>query len=204
MSPRLAALIAILGAGLGMLAIVALTTRGLDRGMPAAEQVAKVQIGGPFSLTDHTGKSVTDADFRGNYMLIFFGYTYCPDICPTTLTDMGDAMRQLDGEQADKVTPVFITVDPERDTVEHLAGYVEFFHPRLVGLTGTTQQIADVARAYKIYFRKGEIPDDDPEGYLVDHSSIAYLVGPDGSFVTHFSHGTTPEQMAERLRAELS
>ena len=202
MSPRLAALIAIVGAGLGMLAIVALTTTGLNRPLPTAETVAKVQIGGPFTLIDHTGRQVTDSDFKGKFMLIFFGYTYCPDICPTTLTEISDAVNML-GDQQEDVVPVFVTVDPERDTTEHLGEYVTFFHPRLVGLTGSLEQIADVARAYKIYFRKGEIPDDDPGGYLVDHSSIAYLIGRDGDFVTHFSHGTTPEDMARRIRDHL-
>jgi len=202
MSPRLAALIAIVGAGLGMLAIVALMTTGLNRPLPISENVAKVQIGGPFTLTDHTGKQVTDADFHGKFMLMFFGYTYCPDICPTTLTDITDAMNLL-GEQQEEVVPVFVTVDPERDTVEHLGEYVTFFHPRMVGLTGTLMQISEVATAYKIYYRKGTLPEDDPEGYLVDHSSIAYLIDRNGDFVTHFSHGTTPEQMAQRIRETL-
>ena len=169
-------------------------------GGESAEQTsATPNVGGPFTLVNHKGETVTDEDFRGRYMMVYFGYTYCPDVCPTSLTDMATALDMLADEKAEKVTPVFISVDPARDTPEHLAEYVEFFHPRLVGLTGTEQQIKDVAREYRVYYRLNEPSGDDPLDYLVDHTSIIYLVGPDGKLVTHFSHGTSPEAMAERL-----
>lgn len=157
-----------------------------------------VGIGGPFELTDHTGKAVTDKDFRGKYMLVYFGYTYCPDVCPTSLGIVADALDQLTPTQLDKVVPVFITVDPERDTVQAIADFVPHFHDKLVGLTGTLEQTKAVARAYKAYFAK--VNEDDPDGnYLMDHSSFTYLMGPDGKYVAHFSHGTTPDAMAKRL-----
>jgi len=157
-----------------------------------------VSIGGPFELTDNTGKVVTDKDYRGKYMLVYFGYTYCPDVCPTSLSIISQALDQLTPEQLDKVLPIFITVDPERDTVEAMADFVPNFHDKLIGLTGTIEQTKAVARAYKAYYAK--VDEDDPDGnYLMDHSSFTYLMGPDGKYVAHFSHGTTPEVMAKRL-----
>lgn len=156
-------------------------------------------VGGPFTLVNHKGETVTDKDFLGGYMLIFFGYTYCPDVCPTVLSDISSVLDMLGDEKAAKITPVFVSVDPARDTPEHLAEYVTFFNPRTVGLTGTEEQIKAVARAYRVYYRKNEPKGADPQDYLVDHTSIIYLVGPDGKLVTHFSHGTDPKAMAERL-----
>ena len=154
-----------------------------------------------FALTDHTGKAVTDQDFRGKYMLVYFGYTFCPDVCPTSLGIVSNALDLLNDEQLAKLTPVFITVDPERDTVEVMADYVRHFHDDMVGLTGTPEQVKAAAKAYRAYFAKTNA--DDPDGYyLMDHSSFTYLIGPDGRYVTHFNHGTEPEKMAARL-AEL-
>lgn len=170
-------------------------------------------VGGPFALVDHRGKSVTDADFRGRYMLVFFGYTFCPDVCPTDLQVIGDAMEML-GDKSENVQPIFITVDPERDTAAVLAEYVVNFHPRLLGLTGTKEQIAEAAKAYRAVYFKAETKTAqsktntgaqnagaESDGYyLMNHTAITYLMGPDGKFVTHFSHGTTAETMAEELR----
>jgi protein SCO1/2 len=167
----------------------------IDR-LSGPENRGTVQIGGPFELTDHTGKTVTDLDFRGRYMLIYFGYSYCPDVCPTELAKMSLAL-DLIGDKADRIAPIFITVDPERDTSAHLATYVTNFHERMVGLTGTEQQVSQAAKAYRIYFRKVE--DETSTDYLMDHSSIIYLMGPDGKYVTHFSHGTNAEDIAKRL-----
>ena len=151
-----------------------------------------------FTLTDHTGKPVTDEDFRGKYMLVYFGYTFCPDVCPTSLAIVGDALDMLSEEELAKLTPVFITVDPERDTVEVMASYVVNFHDQLVGLTGTPEQVKAAAKGYRAYYAKTNA--DDPDGnYLMDHSSFTYLMGPDGRYVTHFNHGTAPEKMAARL-----
>ena len=155
-------------------------------------------IGGPFALVDDTGKPRRDTEFRGKLMLIYFGYTHCPDACPTALQDMADALEKL-GPTAEQVAPIFITVDPARDTVQYLKGYAEQFDPRFVALTGDADQIAAAAKAYRVYYRKA----DDKPDYLMDHSSIVYLMGRDGAFLTHFTHETTPDQMADALRKYL-
>ena len=168
----------------------------------ATATAPEVKIGGPFTLTDQNGRQVTEADFRGKAMLIFFGYTFCPDVCPTSLTEISTAMDQL-GPLADKVTPVFVTVDPERDTVDVMKDYVSHFHPSVVGLTGTPDQIKQVAKAYRVYFAK--VPDEggDKDAYLMDHSSVIYLMGPDGKFLAHFNHQTDGAAMAERMKSLL-
>ena len=145
-----------------------------------------VQVGGPFALVDHTGRPVTDATWRGRWMLVYFGYTYCPDVCPTELQTIAAALDAL-GKQAAQVAPIFITIDPERDTPGHLAEYVKLFDDRLVGLTGTPEQIAAVARAYRVYYAK--VTPNDSAGYLMDHSSFLYLMGPDGTLRALFRPG---------------
>ena len=172
--------------------------RTSDGGQGVKVQTVGVpQIGGPFVLVNQEGKTVSEADFKGKYMLIYFGFTYCPDVCPTSLTTMGDALDIL-GDKAENITPVFITVDPERDDPEAMKMYVEHFHPRLVGLTGSVDQVKVAAKAYKAYFAKaGDGYGDDD--YEMDHSSITYLMAPDGKFVTHFGHGVEAEPMAEKL-----
>jgi protein SCO1/2 len=162
-------------------------------------QSAGVQIGGPFTLTDHTGKRVSEKDFAGKYMLMYFGYTYCPDVCPTSLSVMAEALDQLSPEELAKVVPVFVTVDPERDTPEVMASYVPHFHSSMIGLTGSMDEVKAAARAYKAFYAK--VNADDPDGnYTMDHSSITYLMGPDGLYVTHFNHGTEADKMAARLK----
>ena len=158
----------------------------------------KPKIGGPFNLVDQDGKAVTEADFKGRFMLVYFGYTFCPDVCPTSLSAMADALDML-GDKADKIVPVFITVDPERDTPEQMKMYVKYFHPRLVGLSGTVDQVAAAANAYKAYFARASEEGEEEDEYLMDHSSITYLMGPDGQFVSHFSHGVDGDEMAKRL-----
>lgn len=154
-------------------------------------------VGGPFTLTDQDGKTVTDADFRGKYMLIYFGFTFCPDVCPTELQVMAGAVSKL-GANTSKVQPIFVTVDPERDTPEVLAKYVKQFDPRLIGLTGTPEQIARIAKEYRVFYEK--VKDDESSAdYTMDHSSIAYLMGPDGRFLTFFPPGVSPEEMAEKI-----
>ena len=135
-------------------------------------------------------------------MLVYFGYTYCPDVCPTTLTTMADAIDILDGD-GDSVVPVFITVDPERDTPEHLKMYVNYFHPRLVGLTGTSASVAAAAKAYRIYYAKARQDGASGDDYLMDHLSFVFLMGPDGAFRAHFENGIGPEAMAKRIREYL-
>ena len=157
-----------------------------------------LRIGGPFALIDQNGTPRTDADFRGRYMLVFFGYTHCPDVCPTALQTIADALDAL-GPEADKIVPIFITVDPERDDAKALKAYVANFHPRLVGLTGSLDAIKKVTKAYRVYRAKAGDGDD----YLMDHSAFTYLMGPDGRYVAHFRDGITPEDMARTLRKAL-
>lgn len=161
-----------------------------------------VRIGGPFELTNHRGETVTDADFRGRFMLVFFGYGHCPDVCPLELSNMVAAL-DLMREKAAAVQPIFVTVDPARDTAEFLADYVRHFHPRMVGLTGTEQQIKDIANAYRVFYAKapprGPAEAGSEEDYLVDHSTFVYLIGPDGNYVSMFRHKTDPAEMAKTL-----
>jgi protein SCO1/2 len=157
-------------------------------------------IGGPFLLVDQTGTPRTDKDFRGKLLLIYFGYSYCPDVCPTDLQQIGLAVDQL-GAAGGAVQPLFITLDPERDTATHLAEYVPLFHPRLIGLTGSAEQIRHVALAYKVYYAK--YPPDSPD-YVIDHSSFVYLVDEAGRYIGFFPPGTTADRMIEIIRTHLS
>ena len=154
-------------------------------------------VGGPFSLTSTDGKTVTDRDFSGRYMLVFFGFTHCPDICPAELQVIAQALDRL-GDKAKKVVPIFITVDPERDTPQAMAEYVKSFGPNFVGLTGSPEAIATVAKAYRVAYSKIETK-DSPGDYTVDHSALVYLMGPDGKYVTHFSYGISAEKLVEKL-----
>jgi cytochrome oxidase Cu insertion factor (SCO1/SenC/PrrC family) len=160
----------------------------------------RTPIGGPFDLIDQTGRRRTDADFRGKLVLLYFGYTYCPDVCPTDLMAIAAAVDQL-GPAGHEVQPLFITLDPERDTVEQLAGYVGTFHPRLIGLTGTPERIREVALAYKVYYAK--VPAPDGTDYAIDHSGFIYLVGRDGKYLGFFPPNSPPERLVEIVRRQL-
>ena len=159
-----------------------------------------IPIGGPFELMDHHGRMVTEQDYAGKFLLVFFGYTYCPDICPTTLQTVAVALDAL-GEGGERVQPLFVSVDSARDTPQVLAGYVELFHPQIVGLTGSAEQIKAAAKAYRVFYAR--VAEEDSEDYLMDHSSIVYLMGPEGRFLTHFSSSTGPETIAATLRRHL-
>lgn len=159
-------------------------------------------IGGPFSLVDQNGVRRTDADFRGQIMLVFFGFTHCPDICPTGLQTVTDALDAL-GADAAKVTPVFVTVDPARDSVEQMKAYAANFHPRLVALTGSEAEVAEAARAYRIYYAQVKADDAAPGEYTMDHSALIYVMGPDGAYLTHFTPEDTAETIVAKLRAYL-
>lgn len=159
-------------------------------------------IGGPFKLTDDTGKVRTDQDFRGKIMLVEFGYTFCPDICPLGLQLFADVMDKL-GPDAAKVQPLFITVDPTRDTPEQLRNYVTHFSPKILGLTGTDQEIARVAREYRVYYKLAADHATNPN-YSVDHSAILYIMDQQGRFVGHFTHETPVDQVVAAIRSHLS
>src|SRR6478736_8881071 len=154
-------------------------------------------IGGPFSLVGADGKTLTDRDFRGRSMLVFFGFTHCPDICPAEMQVIAQALAHL-GDKAKKMVPVFITVDPERDTPQAMAEYVKSFGPNFVGLTGSIEAIAAAAKAYRVAYSKIETK-DSPGDYTVDHSALVYLMDPDGKYVTHFYYGIRAEKLVEKL-----
>jgi cytochrome oxidase Cu insertion factor (SCO1/SenC/PrrC family) len=151
-------------------------------------------VGGPFTLEDGGGKQVTDRDFRGKYMLVYFGYTFCPDVCPTTLSEVADALDRL-GAKAESLQPIFITVDPARDTPAVMKQYAADFTPRLIGLTGSEEQIAKVAQAYRVYYAKHRMG-PGPNDYAMDHSSVLYLMGPDGRFIAPIRADEDGAQMA--------
>ena len=159
-----------------------------------------IDIGGPFSLVDHTGAKVTEADFLGKYMLVVFGYTYCPDICPASLSRVSAALKKLD-KKADRIQPVFVTIDPARDTPKLLSGYVSHFHPALKGLTGTENQIAQIAKAYRVFRKK--VVDASSNDYLMDHSTFIYLMNPKGKLALMLRHETDPIIMAKAIEDEI-
>ena len=157
-------------------------------------------VGGPFELIDHSGRTRTEQDFRGRLMLVYFGFTYCPDVCPTDLQAIGLAVDKLGADSAN-VQPLFVTVDPERDTPAHLAEYVKLFHPRLIGLTGSAEAIRKAADAYKVYYARVDLNKD--AGYTVDHTAFIYLMDRDGNYLGFFPPGTSADRMVEIIRPHL-
>jgi protein SCO1/2 len=162
------------------------------------------KVGGPFRLTDQTGKTVTERDFRGRYMLIYFGYSFCPDVCPTTLGVMAEALQKL-GSDSSRVVPIFITIDPERDTPKVLADYMKAFGPQFVGLTGSPAAIKEVEKEYSVYAVKRPL---DPSkgnagGYGMDHSSVLYLLGPTGKPISFYDEAISPDDLAKELRQKI-
>lgn len=162
-------------------------------------ETGTAEIGGPFTLIDQNGARRSSAEFRGRYMLIYFGYSSCPDVCPTTLSLMADALDKL-GPGANKVVPLFITIDPERDSPAKLKPYMASFGPRFVGLTADLATIKKVAALYRVYLKKEPLPGGN---YAMDHSSVIYLMGPDGKFVGYWDDTAIgPEKLAAALRKE--
>ncbi len=202
MSARATLLIAAVAGGVCLVLAGVMLAAILDRDRPGGTvksivTAAGIEIGGPFELIDHHGRAVTEASVLGSYLLVYFGFGYCPDVCPTELQNIGLAMDEL-GADAARVTPVFITVDPERDTVEFIKHYVAAFHPRMVGLTGDAQAIERIAKAYKVFYAK--VDDEESSDYLMDHTSYVYLMGPDGKFVTMFRSNTPAADIAATIR----
>jgi protein SCO1/2 len=157
--------------------------------------IDKVELGGPFTLTDQNGQQRSDSEFRGKYMLVFFGYTFCPDVCPTTLAVMAAALDKM-GADADRIVPIFISVDPERDKPEVLKAYLSAFGPRFIGLTGTEEEIAAAAKAYRVYVQAHK---EDGANYTVDHSGVVYLMDKSGAFQANYSLDASPDKLAADL-----
>jgi len=168
-------------------------------GLGRVVTTGQADVGGPFQLTDQHGKRVSEQDFRGRYMLIYFGYSFCPDVCPTTLAVMAQALEKA-GDRARRVTPVFITIDPERDTPQVLDDYMKAFGPSFVGLTGSAAEIKDVLKKYRVYAAKKPL---DGGGYGMDHSSVLYLMGPNGKMISFYDEAVSPDDLAKYLRSKL-
>jgi len=168
-------------------------------GLGRTVETGTATIGGPFTLIDQDGKPRTAASFRGRFLLIYFGYSFCPDVCPTTLAEMGAALDKL-GAKKDRVVPLFITIDPERDTPKVLKSYTKSFGPNFIGLTGTMKQTEQIAREYHVYIKKRPLQGGS---YSMDHSGVIYLMGPDGKFVTYYEDEIGPDKMAEDLRGRI-
>ena len=191
--------IALAAAGLiALVGVVLLAGTALLVLRPPAEQRGAALVGGPFTLTDQNGATVTDASFKGEPFLVFFGYTHCPDVCPTTLSDMSQMLNALGKDR--KTRAAFITVDPERDTPAVLKDYLSNFDPRIVGLTGSPQSVAAVEKAYRVYSKK--VPTEGGE-YSMDHTAIVYLMDKSGAFVNAFNLEQAPEKAAKELEAYL-
>jgi protein SCO1/2 len=172
--------------------------------LPASAQEDPLagRFGGPFSLVAQDGRRVTERDFAGRFVLVTFGYTHCPDVCPTDLVAMAQALDAV-GESGERIQPVFVTVDPARDTPALLKEYVASFHPRLLGLSGSEAEVAAAAKAWKVHRRKVLTAPGSADDYLVDHGSLIYLMGPDGRFLTLFPANTPGETMAAAIRKYL-
>lgn len=166
-------------------------------------QAENVGINPRYLLQDPNGRSVSSEDFRGRFQLISFGYTYCPDICPTTLVEMAEILKQL-GKQADHVQAIFISVDPERDTGQVLKGYTEFFDPRILGLTGSPALVKRAADNFKIRYAKVREPGSSASNYAVDHSAGMILLGPDGNFIKKFPFAMPIPQISEQIKGLLA
>lgn len=169
--------------------------------------VGRAAIGGSFSLVDEHGKPFTDKDLLGRWTLIYFGFTMCPDICPEEMTKLSEALQRLEkrgvkvaADSNASITPIFISIDPERDTPERSAEYARGFHPAFVGVSGSMNQVTDAAKKYRVYFSKDETPGDE---YLVDHSIISYLMDPSGEFQEFYGKNTSAVEIASRIEAKL-
>lgn len=191
-----------ISAGVGVVALIGGTLVLTMRGAPdcGGGAVAGSAIGGPFELVDDTGKTVTDTDVITEPSIIYFGYTFCPDFCPIDSARNALATDILE-EQGISATPIFVTIDPSRDTVEIVQEYVSVFHPKMVGLTGSEEQVKAAATAYRVAYSKA---DDDPEYYLMNHSIFSYFVTPEDGFVDFFRPQATPEEVAERIACHFS
>ena len=188
----------ILYATMGLLLAVLLIGAGGFLWLSGNGANSPIRVGGPFTLQNGNGKTVTDRDFRGKYMLVYFGYTFCPDVCPTTLNAVADAMDKL-GPAAGRIRPLFISVDPKRDTPAVVKQYAAAFGPEFVGLTGTPEEVAAAAKEYRVYYADHPTG-SGPNDYSVDHSSVLYLMGPDGRFVGVVRADQSGDQIAASLK----
>ena len=198
MSPRTARILLMLSAFIAGLVLFS-TVVFIVTGRSPAPVVMSSAIGGPFRLVDQNSRPITDQDLKGKPFLVFFGFTHCPDVCPTALFDVSEILRAL-GKDADRMRALFVTVDPERDTPEKLKDYLSSFDPHLVGVTGDAESIAAMNKTYRVYSKKVPL---DGGGYTMDHTAIVYLMDKDGRFVVPFNLKRRPEEAAADLRRYL-
>ncbi len=200
MNPKIRIIISVL-VGVALAALIAFMQVTTEK--PAEGGVIGTPFGGSFAgLTDENGKTLTDTDFAGKYQLVFFGFTYCPSICPTELHKVATVLKQLPPELAEKIAPVFVSVDPERDTPKLLYDYTALYHPAIVGLTGTTAAVDKVKADWKVYAAKST--QDGIEGYTVDHSAFMYFRAPDGRLLGLFATSDPPAKVLETIKASLT
>jgi protein SCO1 len=167
----------------------------------ANESANRHAFGGPFTLVDQNGHKVSDKDFRGKYMLVFFGYTHCPSACPTTLLTYGNILKKL-GAEAKNTVPIFISVDSKRDTPAEMKDYLSNFDPSVVGLTGTPEQIKELARAYRVKYRV--VNDENaPDGYSIDHSALVYMMGKNGEYLDRFYYDSPEDEIVHKIRQHM-
>jgi len=202
-------LVAVVAAGIAWRASAVGSKTQTEAEANAASDRDASDFDGRFSLTDQYGTRRTDKDFRSKYMLVFFGYTYCPDVCPTTLAVEAEALDKI-GARASRLVPIFVTVDPKRDTPDKLKSYLSSFDakspsPRLnfVGLTGSDAEIANAAKSYRVYYRAHIDGQVDGAEYSIDHTGDIYLMGPDGKFVAYYSQGILPDELATDLMTKI-
>jgi protein SCO1/2 len=198
MTPRTTRLLLVLAAFLSGLVLFS-TIVFIVTGRSPAPVALQSAVGGPFRLTDHNGRTVTDQDLKGRPFLVFFGFTHCPDVCPTTLFEVSEILRAL-GKDGERVRALFVTVDPERDTPEKLKDYLSSFDPRLIGATGDDVAVKAIERAYRVYAKRVPL---DGGGYTMDHTAIVYLMDKDGRFVAPFNMKRRPVEAAAELRRYL-
>lgn len=191
-------LVALAGVALG----ITLLTQPQPGELPPAQVSGVPQIGGPFELTAHDGRTITHETFADQHTLVFFGYTHCPDFCPTVLQDVTLALDAL-GPKVEKVQTLFVTIDPERDTAAFLKDYMTHFHPSIVGLTGSAEQIKDMAKHYKVFYNKVTPEGAAEDEYLMDHSTLVYFLTPEGQLAHLFNHRDDSNKIAEIISAEL-
>lgn len=187
--------------GLCLVAATGLAAYALMSTPQGQRSTGEALVGGPFAMVKHTGETVTEKSFSGKPMLLFFGYTFCPDVCPTELQVMAEALRQM-GDKGSDIQPIFVTIDPARDTPAVMASYVAAFGEQFVGLTGSSEQVKQIATAYRVFYQKVDNK-DTPDAYLMDHSSIIYLMDSEGKFLKHFTYSTDAAALAKGIATAL-